>query len=135
MSGRSTRGRAVPTVAESMARIARDVRGLYEEVRPLRASLMGSRPAPRARDMTDRPDHSRGETRGTLEPTSHIERALEETDGQTDEAALLKVMRAIAEDLEGALADVRAIKNLIEESMDDPDERARFRALFKRGPQ
>jgi hypothetical protein len=85
--------------------------------------------------MIDRPDYSLGETSGTLEPTSQIARVLAETEDVTDPKAQAAIIAAMAADVEGALTDMRAVRTLIEEVLDDPEARDRFRARFVRKPR
>jgi hypothetical protein len=64
--------------------------------------------------MTGRPDYRRGETGGTREPENEIRAVLDDTEGQYDEAALVRILRGMATALEGALADIRATRALLE---------------------
>lgn len=85
--------------------------------------------------MADRRDYSRGETGGTREPESQIARVLADIGDVNDPAAMPEIIAAMAADLEGAVTDMRAVRTMIEEILDDPDAKARFTARFQRKPR
>jgi hypothetical protein len=76
-------------------------------------------------------DYSRGETSGTLEPRKETKLALEETGTENDPAAQMQVIRALAADLVGAFIDVRATRTMVEDIVEQPEVKVRFKAWHK----
>jgi hypothetical protein len=123
-------GRRAPTVTERQA-LDRD--RLCAEVQRLRALLNDFGPVPGRPTMDNIGlDYRRGEGPGTREPKNATRQALEDTGTDIDRAAEMKIQRAIAADIDGALTDIRAMRTIIEDIAEQPDVRARFKAWITR---
>jgi len=74
----------------------------------------------------------RGATRGTLEPKNEIKVALEDTEGQDDPAAQMRVIRAATAKIDGALTDLRAIRAMFEDIVQQPEVLGRVRQRIRK---
>jgi hypothetical protein len=124
-----------PTVPVGLARLTLDVDRLNGEVRLLKGYLKVLGPVPQRRyeePLEDRRDYSRSETGGTVEPENKIKAALEDTEGQEDPAAQMRVIRAISANVDGALTDIRAIRTMFEDIVQQPEVLAQVRERIRK---
>jgi len=77
-------------------------------------------------------DFMRGESSKTGEPRNRLEEALRKDGFLESPEAQFRALRAIGQDLEGALADIRAARSAIEAIRDDSDLRAEFKNMGDR---
>jgi hypothetical protein len=67
-----------------------------------------------------------------LEPENKIRAALEDTETQDDPAAQMRVIRAIAANVDGAFTDLRAIRAMFEDIVQQPEVLARVRQRIRK---
>jgi hypothetical protein len=67
-----------------------------------------------------------------LEPENKIRAVLEDTGTENDPAAQMRVLRAIAANIDGATTDLRAIRAMVDDIVQQPDVKARVREQIRK---